>query len=190
MYQLYCVLKDREEPPTPDEIAITSGKKQLDGRTEAEYLKRLEKASENIKKAFEDQQAQAAVSDSIFLTRTPHWLINRGRGTRKNSSNILPNGLLRVTSPLMRSKNLSLSWWWTSHITLVVHWRFHDATRSSSVSWKWARKQLKVYAKCSRYSYLMVLISPSHLINYESRILKEKLAYHLMRGHRATSMPS
>ena len=72
MYQLYCVLKDREEPPTPDEIAIALGKKQLDGCTEAEYLKRLEKASENIKKAFEDQQAQAAVSDSIFSTRTPH----------------------------------------------------------------------------------------------------------------------
>jgi hypothetical protein len=72
MYQLYCVLKDREEAPTPDEIAIAMGKKQLDGRTEAEYLKRLENASENIKKAFEDQQAWAAVSDNIFLTCTPH----------------------------------------------------------------------------------------------------------------------
>ena len=72
MYQLYCVLKDREEPPTPDEIAIASGKKQLDGCTEVEYLKRLEKASKNIKKAFEDQQARAAVSDSIFSTHTPH----------------------------------------------------------------------------------------------------------------------
>jgi len=72
MYQLYCMLKDCEEPPTPDEIAIASGTKQLDGCTEAEYLKRLEKAFENIKKAFEDQQAWAAVSDNIFLTCTPH----------------------------------------------------------------------------------------------------------------------
>jgi hypothetical protein len=72
MYQLYCVLKDREEPLTPDETAIASGKKQLDGRTEAEYLKRLEKASENIKKAFEDQQAWAAVSDNIVATRPSH----------------------------------------------------------------------------------------------------------------------
>jgi hypothetical protein len=57
MYHLYVILKDREEPPTPDEIAIASGKKQLDGHAEAKYLKKLEKTSENIKKAFEDQQA-------------------------------------------------------------------------------------------------------------------------------------
>lgn len=66
MYILYCTLKDHEAPPTPEEIAIASGKKQLDGRTESEYLKKLEKASENIKKAFEDQQARAAVSDINF----------------------------------------------------------------------------------------------------------------------------
>jgi hypothetical protein len=63
MYQLYCILKDQDKPPTPDEIAIASGKKQLDGHTEAEYLKKLEKSSENIKRAFEDQQARAAVSE-------------------------------------------------------------------------------------------------------------------------------
>jgi hypothetical protein len=48
MYQLYCVLKDHEDPPTPEEINITSGKKQLDGHAEAQYLRKLEKASENI----------------------------------------------------------------------------------------------------------------------------------------------
>jgi hypothetical protein len=68
MYHLYSLLKDCEEPPTADEIAIASGMKQLDGRAEAEYLKKLEKSSENIKKAFEDQQARAAVSDNIVLT--------------------------------------------------------------------------------------------------------------------------
>jgi hypothetical protein len=62
MYRLYCHLKDRQEPPTPEEISIASGKKQMDGRTESEYLKKLEKASENIKKSFEDQKARAAVS--------------------------------------------------------------------------------------------------------------------------------
>jgi hypothetical protein len=66
MYQLYCALKDREEPPTLDEIAIASGKKQLDGHAEAELLKKLAKSSENIKKAFEDQRARAAVSNNIF----------------------------------------------------------------------------------------------------------------------------
>jgi hypothetical protein len=70
MYQLYCVLKDREEPPTPDDIAIASGKRELDGRAEAEYLKKLEKASENIKKAFEDQKARAAVSEDCSLNHS------------------------------------------------------------------------------------------------------------------------
>ena len=66
MYLLYCILKDHEGPPTPEEIAIASGKKQLDGHAESNYLKKLEKASENIKKAFENQQAQAAVSDNLI----------------------------------------------------------------------------------------------------------------------------
>ncbi len=64
MFQLYSILKDREEPPTPDKIAIASGKKKLDGNTEAEYIKKLENTSENVKKAFEDQRAQAGVSEN------------------------------------------------------------------------------------------------------------------------------
>jgi hypothetical protein len=70
MYRLYSILKDREEPPTPDEIAIASGKKKLDGNTEAEYIKKLENTSENIKKAFENQQARAEVSEIVPLTST------------------------------------------------------------------------------------------------------------------------
>ena len=61
MYQLYCILKDHKEPPTLDEIAIASGKKVLDTCTEAEYLRKLEATSENIRKAFEDRLAHAAV---------------------------------------------------------------------------------------------------------------------------------
>ena len=64
MYRLYSILKDREESPTSDEIAIASGKKKLDGNTEAEYIKKLENTSENIKKAFEDQQARAGISEN------------------------------------------------------------------------------------------------------------------------------
>jgi hypothetical protein len=64
MYQLYCILKDRNDPPTPDEIAVASGKQQLDSKAEAEYLQKLNKSSENIKKAFQDQHARAAVSDN------------------------------------------------------------------------------------------------------------------------------
>jgi hypothetical protein len=66
MYQFYCALKDREDPPMPEEINIASGKKQLDGHAEAQYSKKLEKSSENIKKVFEDQQAQVAISDYLF----------------------------------------------------------------------------------------------------------------------------
>jgi hypothetical protein len=67
MFQLYCILKDCGEMPTPNEIAIASGKMELDGHAEAEYLKKLQKALENIKKAFEDQKAQAAISDNYLL---------------------------------------------------------------------------------------------------------------------------
>ncbi|KAI9511489.1 hypothetical protein F5148DRAFT_1146813 [Russula earlei] len=58
MYQLYCILKNHDKPPVPNEITITSGKQQLNGQVEAEYMRNLEKSSENIKKAFEDQFEQ------------------------------------------------------------------------------------------------------------------------------------
>jgi hypothetical protein len=63
MYHLFCILKDRAEPATPEEIEIASGKRQLDGKAEAEYLQKLEKSSENIKRAFQDQQARSIVSE-------------------------------------------------------------------------------------------------------------------------------
>jgi hypothetical protein len=66
MHQLYCILKNCDKPPTPNKITIASGKKQLNGCTEAEYIRKLEKSSKNIKKAFEDQQAHATVSNVIF----------------------------------------------------------------------------------------------------------------------------
>jgi hypothetical protein len=68
LYQLYSMLKDRNDPPTSDEVDIASGKMQLDGHAEAEYLKKLENTSENIKKAFEDQRVREAVSDDLFST--------------------------------------------------------------------------------------------------------------------------
>jgi hypothetical protein len=69
MYQLYSFLKDRDEPPTPEEIDIASAKRKLDG----EYLQKLEKSSENIRKAFQNQQVRAIVSEIslgfLLLTR-------------------------------------------------------------------------------------------------------------------------
>jgi hypothetical protein len=112
MHLLYCILKDREEPPTPDEIAIAAGKKQLDGLTEAKYLKKLEKPStEDIKKAFERQKAQATVS--IFSTSTSsisnRSLLDRGHGTKQSLSSILQNGSLHAINLSTKLKNLSLS---------------------------------------------------------------------------------
>jgi len=63
MYQLYCILKDCDTPLTPDEIDIASAKCRLDETTETEYLQKLQKSSENIKKVFQDQQAHAIVSE-------------------------------------------------------------------------------------------------------------------------------
>ncbi|KAM6491683.1 hypothetical protein JOM56_012845 [Amanita muscaria] len=60
MHRLYLILKDREESPTPDEIAVASGKKVIDPKSEADYLRRLEDATDNIRKAFAAQEAQAA----------------------------------------------------------------------------------------------------------------------------------
>jgi hypothetical protein len=61
MYKLYRVLKDRAEPPTPEEIEFASGKKVLDAKNGSEYLKKLEAATENIQKAFATQEANTAV---------------------------------------------------------------------------------------------------------------------------------
>jgi hypothetical protein len=88
MYRLYCVLKDREEPPTDLEIAYASGKKKLSSDTEAEYIKQLESCSENIKKAFEDQQARAGVSETRpFISLLVDKVFDRDHGTRTSSSN-------------------------------------------------------------------------------------------------------
>jgi hypothetical protein len=73
MYRLYCVLKGCTEPPTPDEIRFASGQKVLDPKSESEYLKKLEAATESIQKAFASQEANAAVcSTALFSSRFDH----------------------------------------------------------------------------------------------------------------------
>lgn len=61
MYWLYSVLKNRSEPPTEDERLIASGKKMLDPATAAEYLVQLEKASNTLVDAFNQQAQKTAV---------------------------------------------------------------------------------------------------------------------------------
>jgi hypothetical protein len=63
MYQLYSILKERDKPLTLDKIDIASAKRQLDEKTKVEYLQKLTKMSENIKKVFRDQQARAIISE-------------------------------------------------------------------------------------------------------------------------------
>ena len=111
MYGLYSVLKDREEPPTINEIAYASGKKKLDYNTESAYNKQLESASENIKKAFENQQARAGVREiySSFTRLASDAAFDRVLGIRKDLSNTLQSGSLPATSLSMRSKNRNSS---------------------------------------------------------------------------------
>jgi hypothetical protein len=61
MYWLYCVLKDWAEPPMAKEIGFASGKTVLDQKSNAEYLKKLEAATESIQKAFAMQETNAVV---------------------------------------------------------------------------------------------------------------------------------
>ena len=108
MHRLYLILKDREAPPTLDEIAIASGKKALDPESEADYLRKLEDATENIRKAFAAQEAQAAVRNNSLLP----WFIDatiRVHGIKTNSSACSLNGLLHVINPSMRLKKKNLS---------------------------------------------------------------------------------
>ena len=45
-------------------LRLLLARKNFDGNTEVEYIKKLENTSENIKKAFEDQRAWAGISDN------------------------------------------------------------------------------------------------------------------------------
>ena len=125
IYGLYSILKDWEKPPTVLKITFASGKKKFDGVTEGEYLKKVISASDNIKKAFEDQQAQAGIckplSSFIYWTdKVP----DKDHGIRTDLKNSWPNGLLHVTSCLTRLKNQNSLCWWIIHITLGLYWRF------------------------------------------------------------------
>ena len=64
MYRLYTLLKERppSQPPTEDELDVAAGKKVLGAIQAKEWFKNLEKVSANIREAFEQQSAAAAVS--------------------------------------------------------------------------------------------------------------------------------
>jgi hypothetical protein len=68
MYRLYVLLKGRDEPPTPDEIAIASGRKVLDPAKAAAYLDQLEKASTTIVDLFHRQAEETKACSLHIIT--------------------------------------------------------------------------------------------------------------------------
>ena len=62
MYRLYVILKDRTEPPTPDDLGIASGTKVLDAEVANAYLGRVEAASANLLSMFARQSHENAAS--------------------------------------------------------------------------------------------------------------------------------
>ena len=78
MHWLFLILKDRDEPPTPEEIDIASGRRKVDG----EYIQKLKTSSENIKKAFQSQQARAIVSkiSPSFQMHTTYYFMTGAMG--------------------------------------------------------------------------------------------------------------
>ena len=99
MYQLYCILKDREEPPTLDETEVASAKRKLDGNTEAEYLQKLEKSAENIKKAFQDQQARAMVSENSPVLFSLFMTLQKGPWNQEKFKRLLTEWIVACDQP-------------------------------------------------------------------------------------------
>src|SRR5882762_1782825 len=108
MHCLYLILKDQEEPPTEEEKDIAAGKKSLDQACAAEYLVEMEKASMSIINLFNQQHQHAAVCFYHQKVHFTHHSPHRSKiGIRKSLSNSSQIGLLLVTSPLMKLRNLS-----------------------------------------------------------------------------------
>jgi hypothetical protein len=68
MYRLYILLKGRDKPPSPDEIAIALGWKVLDPSKATAYLDELEKASTTIVDLFHHQAEQTKVCSLLVIT--------------------------------------------------------------------------------------------------------------------------
>jgi len=72
MYRLYVILKDRTEPPTPDDLGIASTTKVLDAEAANAYLGRVEAASTNLLSMFARQSHENAAS-IIYSGFAPHY---------------------------------------------------------------------------------------------------------------------
>jgi hypothetical protein len=140
MFRLYTILKDRQDRKdgtvTQEEIDIASGKTDLDSSMAADFVKRLDQNTENIRRAFAQQEIKSLVRYILFFacifTKT-HALMSRAHGIRKDLSDYLHVGLLLVTSHLMKSINQNFGSFSTIHTTLRQPSRFPVAMQSKDV---------------------------------------------------------
>lgn len=110
MFRLYNILKERQDQKdgtiSQDEIDIASGKTDLDSLMAADFVKQLDQKTENIRKAFAQQEVKSIVRSLFYLTLNPTIYLqkftSRARGIRKNLSGFLPVGSLLATSHLMK----------------------------------------------------------------------------------------
>ena len=62
LHNLYMVLKERDTPPSADELAFASGHKDFTGEDQAIYIKALEARASTIASAFMRQEQASIVS--------------------------------------------------------------------------------------------------------------------------------
>jgi hypothetical protein len=188
MYQLYCILKDRDVPPTPDEIAIASGKKRLDGKTEAEYFKKLERASENIKKAFEEQQARGAVCKHHPFNnlRLMIWRIQQGPWDQEKFEQILTEWIVACDQPFEEVEKQEF-------VTMMNFVRHTGSPLKIPKRQAIKRRVMKMGEQIIegvremfmvRYFFLGFVV---RCINYQGRNSRERSAFPWTRGHQAIS---
>ena len=93
MFRLYTILKERQDwkdgTITEEEIDIASGKTSLDSSMTADFVKLLDQRTENIRKAFTQQEYKSLVRNLILIS-SPIYLqkftLYRAHGIRKSLS--------------------------------------------------------------------------------------------------------
>jgi hypothetical protein len=100
MYGLFCVLKGRTEPPTAAEIRFASGKKVLDLKSNSEYLKKLEAATENIQKPpLSSGKTEQYVSLFSFLAGTISISVIQGQWDQAKFERLLTEWIVACDQP-------------------------------------------------------------------------------------------
>lgn len=111
------VLKERDTPPTANEIAFASGHKEFTGEVQAEYIKVLEARASTIVSVFmrQEQASMVCYILLILVTMEPLKSPFRDLSMLQSSGIFSQSGLLPVTSPLMRWRSQNLSAWCSMH---------------------------------------------------------------------------